>query len=117
MYEISFLNPIEIRMGSPFNLATVVIKGSFLPDLSNASFQDKGIVSKDKLSCYLIEWVTSSNEPAFRVWKLDESSRTVSKSQIIPGCCESISIENSGKISVLVFQNGKSITQTIQNFS
>src|SRR4051812_17939610 len=97
MYQLKFINPVEVRMGSPFNVADVMLIGDFVPSFEGLSFQDKGALSSDGKVCYLIEWKTlPGNKPGFCVWKMSENDRTVKKSRLIEGCCEAISGDDSG---------------------
>lgn|GEM_PF-1235453 len=38
MYELIFKNPIEVRMGSPFNVADVELNGGYFPSFDGHSF-------------------------------------------------------------------------------
>ena len=108
MYHLKFLNPVEVRMGSPFNVADVELTGEFIPSFEGASFQDKGIISFEGKVCFLIEWKTMpGNRPGFCVWKVSEQGRTVQKSEPIEGCCEKISEIDEG-VELLIF-NGKGV--------
>ncbi len=90
MYEFRFYDATEIRMGSPYNLAKIEIKGNFLPDTEGFDFQDKATISEDGHRLVLIEWTVSKNNPGFRVWDVDGRTRSVKKSEVLEGCCEKL---------------------------
>jgi hypothetical protein len=100
MYELNFKDPTDIRMSSPYNVAKVDLKGNFVPDFPKDSFQDKGVISHDRKTCYLIQWVVIKNSPGFRVWRINEDEESVLKSDYFEGCCRDINIfnENAGVI-------------------
>ena len=112
-YRVSFSNLSDIRMGSPYNTAKVSITGGYLPsaeDLTNSTFQDKAAVSDDGEVCFLIEWATAHNEPAFRVWRISNIERTLRKSVVIHGCCvdvKSLSDGNGASLTVWQFPAGE----------
>ncbi len=117
MYQLKFINPFEIRMGSPFNVAEVALTGDFLPNLADKSFQDIGAVTANGNVCYLIEWkVLEKNSPGFQLWKISELDRSVSKSKVIPGCCEALFISEQG-ILLRIFGRKDDLLVTAQDFS
>lgn len=95
MYKIEFINLVEVRMGSPFNVAEVVLSGKFIPDLSASSFQDVSVVSSDGEKCFLVEWLFERGDPGFCIWMLDENKKSVQKSKRFFGCCEGLDLKNS----------------------
>lgn len=97
-YELEFRNISEVRMGSPYNVADVCLKGPFVPDLTDFSFQDIGVISSDGHTACLVQWETSNNEPGFRIWKIDSNSEIISRSNMIKGCCTSLLLLNDNKI-------------------
>lgn len=88
-YEVSFKNLSDIHMGSPYNSGTVKLSGDFVPPIFPRGFQDRYAVSDDGQICFLVEW-TNVVDPSFRIWKIDAHQKNVTKSHIIPGCCERI---------------------------
>lgn len=102
-YTVDFEVIGEIRMGSPFNGARVLLSGPFVPDLSGHTFQDKAAVSEDGLECLLVQWEMKDGEPGFRVWKIDGTNQKVVKSKRFEGCCEDIQKEN-GLISLKIWK-------------
>lgn len=76
-------------MGSPYNGANVKLAGGYIPNLGEFSFQDRFLVSGDGRTCYLIQWVMDSG-PGFIIWKIDADTKTVTKSNLIEGCCDSL---------------------------
>lgn len=95
-YNIKYEALGEIRMGSPYNGANVILDGEFIPDMSELTFQDKGIVSNDGFTCYLIQWDMIDNNPGYKIWKIDAKDRKISKSKHIDGCCDDINLNDSG---------------------
>ncbi len=89
-YKVSFTNQNEIRMGSPFNVASPIITGAFVPSMGRRDFQDLALVSSPGSVCYLIEWQIEGNDPGFRVIRLDENSRSQALSHRIHGCAKAI---------------------------
>lgn len=60
-------------MGSPFNTADVELSGGYVPLMDGISFQDKGVVSQDGETAFLVEWKTlSGNRPGFCVWRISD---------------------------------------------
>lgn len=89
-YKISFSDISEIRMGSPFNRASVSLIGSFTPSLEGYEFQDVGLVFDNGQRCALCQWVLVGNEPRVKIWILDQESKGVSISQWIDGAYRSV---------------------------
>lgn len=112
-YKIEFLNQDEIRMGSPYNRANISLTGGFVPDLSNAVFQNIGLVSKNGLKCYLVEWLIENASPGFVIWKVDSNSRTVIKSTRIQGICDNLE-EVENHVKVYFHRWNKSIQRNIE---
>jgi hypothetical protein len=95
-------------MGSPYSSAKVSISGGYLPGaegLTDSTFQDKAAVSEDGEVCFLIEWTSARNEPAFRVWRISNLEKTITKSAVIQGCCVEVKSLNDGSgVSLTVWQ-------------
>jgi hypothetical protein len=85
---VSFSNQCEIRMGSPFNVATVEMSGSWKPDIPTDGWQDISAQSPDGRYVGLIFWDTPNNEPGFKVYTIDTVEKTISISNRIRGCCQ-----------------------------
>ncbi|WP_415063191.1 hypothetical protein [Bdellovibrio sp.] len=98
-YQLNFHNIHEIRMGSPFNKASVSLHGSYVPNLEDYEFQDVGLVFGNGRFCALAQWDTTDNEPRFKVWLLDQKNNLTSISQSISGACTSI-VEINGKLLI-----------------
>lgn len=113
MYKIKFSNEMEIRMGSPYNVADIDIAGDFVPQLDDYEFQDKYALSSDEAICLLIQWSIQQNEPGFIVWKLSEKDQMLSKSDRFEGCCDNIEFKN-GKVEVFFSKNGKTNVEEIE---
>ena len=114
MYTLRFRIRGDIRMGSPFNVAEVILAGAFVPVLKDHLFQDRGFVAEDGTVCYLVQWsIGENNDPGFVVWKISESSRSVLKSLRIEGCCESIAMED-GEVVVKSYQHPNSVKLKVE---
>jgi hypothetical protein len=92
MYRVRFIDRSEIRMGSPFNLATPVITGDYIPDLSEYDFQDVAAISPDGNHLFVVFWDLHDNSPAFRVLWLNERKRLTRISDRIPSACRELII-------------------------
>lgn len=97
MYQIHFLNKSDIRMGSPFQSATLKLSGSFVPDTAPFRFQDRSAISPDGSKCALIQWDIQENEPGFIIWHLDELHQTLKRSERLSGCCKNIALSADGQ--------------------
>ncbi len=114
MYKLEFKDRAEVRMGSPFKIAKVYLKGGqFLPDLSSYFFQDLGCVNKVGDSVLLVEWITEKNEPGFKVWYIREVDSSITRSRRISGCCKAIRFVNDAVAEVTYwnFQDGDKALQ------
>jgi len=109
-YEIKFENICEIRMGSPFNGADVILSGDYIPDLSEHTFQDIGLINEAGDICYLVQWDQESGGPGFIVWKIDASKKCVTKSQKQTGCCKLLTLNDS--LLVATIWNYEDVTGT-----
>lgn len=97
MYKYEFLNRREIRMGSPFNICDLQLQGDYTPDLRTFEFQDIAITSDDSHTIYLVTWVVGSNEPRFKVIKLDEVQKSLALSAEVKGVCCQLFLKNEGR--------------------
>jgi hypothetical protein len=98
-YRITYDVLGEIRMGSPYNGANVILSGEFIPDMSEYTFQDRGIVSSDGFTCFLVQWDMIGNNPGHKVWKIEAKSKEISVSSHIEGCCDDIWFNDSKVIT------------------
>lgn len=89
-YKLSFDKISEVRMGSPFNKANVVLVGSYIPSMLGYEFQDVGLVCKNGTTCALVQWDIQANEPRFRVWILNQKKERTVISQPLDGACISL---------------------------
>lgn len=103
MYKVDFSNISEVRMGSTYNVANVILYGSFTPELPEASFQDISIVSNDGTRCCLVEWMFENGDPGFCLWILDENTKKIEKSKRFSGCCEGLELTDS-KLIINIWQ-------------
>jgi hypothetical protein len=88
---VTFRNRTEIRMGSPFNIANLYLKGDWIPDLPNEDWQDQKAWSPDGRFVALIAWaVSKSNNPGFRIYTINLEERSFAVSKRIRGCCQKL---------------------------
>lgn len=90
-YSLSFFDETEIRMGSPFMKASLLLDGEFVPNLAGHDFQNVGLVSRDGRRCVLVEWFVEDNSPGVKFWIVDGQARRVEISKKFKGACLSIS--------------------------
>lgn len=119
MYRINFFNMHDVRMGSPYNTASVKIDGGYVPDdMPTSGFQDLNALSQDGQTLYLVHWTMEDNSPGFKVLRLSNLTRTVTSSERISGCCQAIRLDLEQKtIEVKVWEYGRDArTEIIQKF-
>ena len=90
MITVLFSNCHEIRMGSPYQICSVRLKGGWIPELEERAWQPLHSRSLDGQYLCLVEWDILENTPGFRVVLIDEQRKTVETSHRIPGCCEAL---------------------------
>jgi hypothetical protein len=104
-------------MGSPFNIADVELAGGYVPPIDGVSFQDKGAISPDGYTVYLVEWKTvPGNRPGFCVWKVSDKEKSFSKSGIIEGCCDSIELADDGVV-LSIYRKNQMENVTVSDFN
>ncbi len=106
-YEILFFNVSEIRMGSPYNTADFKLKGPFVPDLTDYTFQDIFAISSKGNTIFLVQWDIVNNEPGFRVWKISSNPDSVCQSSHIRGCCSKVELLNDYTVTVTAYADSK----------
>lgn len=108
MYELGFENLIEIRVGSSYFSADVILIGEYVPDLHGLVFQNKGCLNSLQTCAVLVQWEIEEEQPGFVVWLIAEDDFTVKRTERFRGCCDSIRyIENDSKIEVISYFNGE----------
>ncbi len=121
MYQVTFTNIMEIRMGSPFNIADVDVKGGFFPKSGFTDFQDKFAVSQDGRVCYFVLWeVAQDNTPGFRMLRVSDHDQTATTSDRFSGCCEELSFLPGGTdgVQIKIWESGKETrTERVTAFS
>ena len=90
--RVRFVEPIEIRMGSPYNACRVLLTGPWVPDLPDAGqgFQDVKAWSPSGEFLGLVQWDIPQNDPGFRVLVVGVRNQTLTRSRRVAGCCESL---------------------------
>jgi hypothetical protein len=81
---------MEIRMGSPNQVAQIRWSGAWTLDLPSTDWQDRKVWREDGDAVALVRWQTSGNQPGFRIVVIDCVARTVEISERFPGCCEAL---------------------------
>jgi len=78
-------------MGSPFNSCRLSLKGDWVPEIELDDYQDKFAESPEKELLCLVKWdIDEKNSPGFRLVLLDTRKKSVTTSQRIAGCCQSL---------------------------
>lgn len=104
-YSVDFTNISDVRMGSPFNIATVVLHGSYLPSLEPKAYQDIFLLTENSEAVILIKWAFDKNNvPGFVAERLSSRKQTVERSHRIPGCCRRLYLDG-GKIMAEIFDH------------
>ena len=91
---IESTEPVEIRMGSPYNLCSLKFIGTKL-QLPETEWQDKHAWSEDNKYLILIRWDLTNNEPGFKFYIVDTEKESLRVSNRIDGLINSISIVDS----------------------
>lgn len=96
--RVRFVDPCEIRMGSPYNCCRVVLTGRWVPELPHRGegYQDLSARSRAGDHLGLVHWDIRNNDPGFRVVVIHISSRKVTRSRRILGCCKSLKWSDGG---------------------
>jgi hypothetical protein len=98
MINVTFSNPSEIRMGSPFNIATLQLDGKWTPQLPEEAWQDITAQSPDGHYVGLVAWrINFLNNPGFRIYSINTQTKSFSKTRRIRGCCQSIEWDDNLK--------------------
>lgn len=109
MYNLKFKNITEVRMGSPFNIAEVELTGNYIPDFSQFTFQDIGLIDPSEDLAYLVQWDIQNNQPGFRVWRISSTKRNIYKTDRFDGCCKKLTL-NDKKLEIDILQNVETVT-------
>lgn len=112
--EVIFSNCDEIRMGSPFNICEIELRGAKEIVLNKSGWQDKYCWSKDYKNLCLIKWNGENNIPSFNAVLIDVDNWKMYKTNKIDGCCAEVSFKddtffcrNSKGIVVVIAKNGE----------
>ncbi len=90
MLEVRFQDCTEIRMGSPFRVCQLALRGPWIPTLGNHEWQDVTATSPDGRFVGLVYWDTVRNEPGFHIVTVDCSNQRVAISARLSGCCQGL---------------------------
>lgn len=104
--KIEFKNPQEIRMGSPYMIAELVIHGLNI-DLPKNDWQNKYSISSSNKWLALVQFDLTDNEPGFIFYIVDLENEIVTMSKRIEGLLNDLKIDDD-KISFNRFVYDKS---------
>lgn len=107
MIKVRFRNVREIRMGSPFNICEIGFNREWSPDLPKTDWQDLCVKREDGSAVALVRWDTPGNQPGFRIYVLEASSRSMAISDRFLGCCEELWWEGPHRVAWKAFPNLK----------
>ncbi|SDR71303.1 hypothetical protein [Christiangramia echinicola] len=94
-FSINFKIISEIRHGSAYNIANLIIEEDFPFQIkSNDSWQDKYSWSPNKDGLVLIKWDIKEAQPRFKIYTFDLKNEKLDISDQINGCCHKIKIRN-----------------------
>lgn len=96
MIEVTHKNLGEIRMGSPFNLYEVTLKGEWIPDIDEDGWQEAHVRSPDGRHLVLTAWDTTNNEPGFVLYLIDSVKRSYVRTDTFCGCCTKLQWQDDG---------------------
>ncbi|MCB0381539.1 MAG: hypothetical protein KDD24_09800 [Flavobacteriales bacterium] len=114
-FQIKYKNIGEIRHGSPYNLADIVIIGTIKFSIEkNNSWQDKCSWSRDGNNVALVKWKHIKSEPGFIIIVINSHTGKQLHSNWIQGCCHKVRLRNDLTIYYETFtliseQNGKKV--------
>ena len=96
LLEATFIDAGEIRMGSPYNTATLRLEGKWTPTLPLEDWQDIQAISPDGTVLGLVRWDVPNNNPGFRIVTIDAKNRRVAVCERMQGCCTGIEWAENG---------------------
>jgi hypothetical protein len=73
-----FKNIEEIRMGSPYNVCDLELKGKWVPDLPEYEWQDLFAKSQNNRDLALVAWDIEKNNPGFKLIIIDLKNKNQS---------------------------------------
>ncbi len=116
-YKVSFKNTSEIRMGSAYNGAEIVLSGGFIPELGEVTFQDKFLLAEDGQVVFLVHWDSDKGNPGFIVTKVNNRNKTATSSIRITGCCDKIFLDG-GQVMVnsFIYPNMKTVKVVVDSW-
>ena len=92
--QIDFINPREIRMGSPYNLCEIRLSGGTNIELENNAWQDLALWSDDNKYLILVKWNLEKNEPGFHFVTFNIATGEKAIGERIMGCLNSMDFKN-----------------------
>lgn len=93
--KVNFLDVSEIRMGSPYHICRLELKGLDLPFIEDLTeFQDIYSWSDDYKYLALVRWNTENNEPGFHLLIFDIKKKRVKETKRFEGCCSKVYFQN-----------------------
>ncbi len=99
MIEATFFDCCEVRMGSPSEVCSLRLQGSWLPPGLNEQREWVRVSAsnRDRSLLALARWDIQENAPGFRLLVIDTHNKSVTESHRLEGCCESLAFEE-GKL-------------------
>jgi hypothetical protein len=105
-------NCAEIRMGSPYQVCDLKLKGSWVPKLPKYDCQNIFSQSSDRRYLALVAWdINKNNSPGFKIVIIDSKEKTISETDRIRGCCDTIQWDGVGfTYKIFSHLSGKSLS-------
>ena len=91
LFKVNFINPREIRMGSPYYMCRIEIEGNSKLKVDDAAWQNICACTDDKKYLALIEFNLTNNEPGFHIVIFNTLTGAFRRSDRIMGLVNSIS--------------------------
>jgi hypothetical protein len=110
-FDIDIFNSNEIRMGSPFNICEIKLRGTEI-QIPEGGWRDKFEWSLDNKFLVLIQWnIDKLNDPGFNFYIIDISKQSVQISERIKGIIEDFRVSGE-KIVYKIFESTTTIGLT-----
>ncbi len=94
-FELMFISPSEIRMGSPYNHCQIQFVGLTNIKLEDGWWQDKHAWTEDNKYLVLIKWNLDNNDPGFHFRVFNTLTGNSLTSDRIMGMVNSLSITDT----------------------
>ena len=102
--KIKFNIISEIRHGSPYNLAELIIEGNEQLKINKTdNWQDVIAWSKDRKNFALVQWNTDQGEPSFNIFLFDSINGLTKVFNDIIGCCHELTFDKNKNLLCEIF--------------